>query len=251
MYDYTPGGQFTGAHKITPENGTAKDLAQGIATIIAAYFGANAAFGAGAAGMAGDATAVGYDPMFGAGAESGGALSKAALDGTTAFGANSVPGALDITDLVNAAPGIESQEALKDMVANLHAGDLNGMDLNSDIATETGTAPPGSINAGVNVGAGPFFNTSPLQLTTPGTTSLPFGIKPMDVVKAITAVTGSGGGSGGSGGSGGNGAGGTTQPFDYGPAQWMPPGWRTDRPMYVPGREAIPDGWYGAGYTQG
>lgn len=60
----------------------------------------SAAWSNGAAGLGGDTLgAIGMTPEWaaaGAGAEGSGLLSKAALDGTTAFGANSVPGALEV-----------------------------------------------------------------------------------------------------------------------------------------------------------
>jgi hypothetical protein len=46
-------------------------------------------------------------------------LSKAALDGTNIFGANSIPGALDISSLVSAAPGAASAAALSGIANGL------------------------------------------------------------------------------------------------------------------------------------
>jgi hypothetical protein len=43
-------------------------------------------------------------------------------------------------------------------------GDVNGMDFNSDLATRTGTAPAGSVNAGVNVTGAGGFSVSPQQV---------------------------------------------------------------------------------------
>jgi hypothetical protein len=78
-----------------------------------------------AAGVIGGTNPVLADAVTGAGvgggtvAAGGDILSKAALDGTNIFGANSVPGALDISALSGAAPGLESQVALDGIVQGL------------------------------------------------------------------------------------------------------------------------------------
>jgi hypothetical protein len=88
---------------------------------IAKIFAAAAAMGgAQAAGLVGGVNPVlAAEGMAGGEAVAGNVLSKATLDGTNIFGANSVPGALDISALSGAAPGLESQVALDGIVQGL------------------------------------------------------------------------------------------------------------------------------------
>jgi hypothetical protein len=77
MYDYDARGQFVGTHKITPENGTVKDLATGIALVGGAALGANALFGgfdAGAVGIDAGAADGGLEGAVDAGAATGGGV---------------------------------------------------------------------------------------------------------------------------------------------------------------------------------
>jgi hypothetical protein len=87
---------------------------------IAKIFAAAAATaGAQAAGLVGGANPVLAAEGMAGGEVAGNVLSKAALDGTNIFGANSVPGALDISALSSAAPGLESQVANAGIVQGL------------------------------------------------------------------------------------------------------------------------------------
>jgi hypothetical protein len=87
---------------------------------IAKIFAAAAAMGgAQAAGLVGGANPVLAAEGMAGGEVAGNVLSKAALDGTNIFGANSVPGALDISALSSAAPGLESQVANAGIVQGL------------------------------------------------------------------------------------------------------------------------------------
>lgn len=121
----------------------------------------------------------------------------------------------------------------------------NGSDIQSDVASNTGVAPPGAVNAGADTTI-----TPPSMTITPPSTGfgLPPGMSASSLVKLITAAIGAGG----SGGSGGASApqGYVSHEIDPG-YSLMPPGWRSDRPLYVPGQDAIPDGWFGAGHTGG
>jgi len=113
---YDSNGNYTTTKSISPDK-----LTQMMPYIVGAGLGGIALFG-GAAGAAGAAEGAGLTELgipgsavgsgevaatgllepgaavgaAGAGTEGGGLLSKAALDGTTAFGANSVPGALEV-----------------------------------------------------------------------------------------------------------------------------------------------------------
>lgn len=113
-----------------------------------------------------------------------------------------------------------------------------------------GDALSGYTSAGIpSVNIGGNVASDWLSSLTKGVSN----ISAADAVKLITAAVGATGGATG-GSNGGTNTGGETEdttPFDYGPARYLPPGWRSDRPMYVPGLEAVPDGWYGAGYSQG
>jgi hypothetical protein len=93
------------------------------------------------AGIIGGTNPVLADPVTGlsSGAVSNGpTLSKAVLDGTNYFGANSMPGALDITALNAAAPGLESQLTLDNMVSN-----LNNIPIDDTFDPNVRQGPPG------------------------------------------------------------------------------------------------------------
>jgi hypothetical protein len=79
------------------------------------------------------------------------------------------------------------------------------------------------------------------------------GMSASDIAKVVSAVTSAvGGGSGTGTGStpGGTTGGGGYQSHEIDPGYTLvTPGWRSGRPLYVPGKDAIPDGWFGAGYT--
>lgn len=127
---YGPDGTSLGQHYNQPQSKALSTFDTATEALLAYLVGGAAMGGAGmgsapgiggtSAGSLGDATAAGYDPAYGAmnapntaamgagaapntaamgasggGLGSGDVLSKAALDGTTSFGANSVPGALD------------------------------------------------------------------------------------------------------------------------------------------------------------
>lgn len=158
LYIYSPDGKFlqqqTGSKAMSP--------IQGVASVALAATGFNALAGAaglptvaspaGAGGLSGSA---GGDLLGGAaGDELGGeALSKAALDGTTSFGANSASGALDTGALSAAAPGAASQEAIAQILQNL------GVPGAATAAAGAAAAPSGG--PGVPPPANPFPNTIP------------------------------------------------------------------------------------------
>lgn len=100
----------------------------------------SAAWGGGA-GLGGDTlTAIGAGGVE-AGAAGGGALSKAVLDGTTAFGANSVPGAIDVGSYAGTAvPGAVDLGSAGGVVSTGATGGLLANPVATTAATGAGTA---------------------------------------------------------------------------------------------------------------
>lgn len=223
--------------------------------------GAGATDAGSAAGFAGDTTAWGY----GGAPDAFGASSATSLGGgaTVNGGAALSSGA----GFAGAIPGANINPAFDTL------GDITNANIvNSPFSPPTVQAPlpmDGSYfsSLGTTTGIGPvngFFPSSPFapDLTFPssgtgGTGGGGLGgLSPTTLANLIRtagtvagAVGGAGGGSGGGSGGGGSGGGGNTPqtPFDPGNPWYMPPGWRTDRPMYVPGQDEIPVGWLGAG----
>jgi hypothetical protein len=111
-YDYQP-GQDPYAHQVIDGGqfklSDYKDLGQAAALLGSMYLGGQglAALGAGSAGGIGGTgfAAGGAGTAGGTSALAGDVLSKAALDGTTAFGANSAPGAFDLASTAGAGGG--------------------------------------------------------------------------------------------------------------------------------------------------
>lgn len=84
----------------------------------------------------------------GGGGGSSGTPSKAALDGTNSFGANSAPNALDISALQNAAPGSPAANAVADLAKSLGYSDSASFltqlkSMGSDALSSIGSLIPG------------------------------------------------------------------------------------------------------------
>lgn len=141
---YDPTGKETGKYRTAPATDFDMEDLAGVATVLATVLGGDAllnGLGAGAVGeaaapellgeaggyAAGSTAASAAPELLGeaglAGEATGGAagevLSKAALDGTNIFGANSLPGALDISSLSNAAAGANAADALTSITKGL------------------------------------------------------------------------------------------------------------------------------------
>jgi hypothetical protein len=200
MYDTQ--GNYTGSGAVKADNWLDK-----LMPVLLGGFGAAAgagllasgagAAGAGSSGLAGDV------------------LSKAALDGTTAFGANSVPGAFDLASMGGAgaaASGVGGVNPAFDTLGNITSTGAapivgNGAPLPmeaggyaSAIAPAAGSivGPTASFVPGVSVGTGGASGAG-----ATGTTAAPGGVSPSTAVRAATAVAGAaGGGSSGGGGTG-------------------------------------------------
>lgn len=140
---------------------------------------------------------------------------------------------------------------------------VNGMDATSDLATSSGVAPDWAVNAGVSTPWYPNgFSTLPDAMSGSSGPSAPAGpslgssIPPLKTVvdtlgpaasaaATIAKLTGAGSGGSGSSSSGAS-TGNTSHIIDPG-YTYNVPGWRTGRPLYVPGVDQIPAGWLGAG----
>lgn len=229
----------------------------------------------------------------GAGAGSGGlagdVLSKAALDGTTAFGANSVPGAFDLATVGGGAGGAAFNPALDSQLANdwlvsqgvdplegYAAAGNGGVTVNpvtnsfaNTSTTFNGAKDSQLANEAIEAGAPGFEqfggnalegyltnpyglpNVNPVinQIVNPSVNAPKLPIERLDPTTVIKIVSAIAAGTPPPPPAPAPPPGGTTQPFDYGPARWGPTGWRDNRPLYVPGQDAIPEGWFGAGHT--
>jgi hypothetical protein len=91
-------------------------------------------------------------------------LSKAALDGTNYFGANSIPGALNIDALVAAAPGVDSAMALDNIVSN-----LNNIPIDDTFDPNVKQGPPGTppVDSPIDDTFDPNVKQGPIDPTTP------------------------------------------------------------------------------------
>jgi hypothetical protein len=201
MYDYDAQGQFTGTHTIAPENGTIKDLAQGLATVGAFYLGANALFsglgaGAGSAvegAVQGNsinaldaATGVDYGStaLTGGGAEAGG---TALTDASSAF--NAAQDSQLASDTLGLSPGDTST-----LLDPNSIGKINGVDYSVDPSQFTNTDPVFNAakdsqlaNDAIDAGAPGFEDAGPSALANyqtaidpslapfGGTTGTPYG----------------------------------------------------------------------------
>ncbi len=250
---YDPSGTFLGQHYNTPDNAMTKLGDTGIEAL-AAYLVGGAALGAvggpvlpGVAGAAPTGGTIGAEGLAGAG--SFGSVADPAL----AVQGNSI-NALD--SMTGVDYGSQVDPALTTQGDSINALDAHtGVDYGSQIDPSL-DVQGNSTNAldratGVDYGSpapmGGQSLTSGVNFTNPFTLN-----NAATAAKVIGALASAGGAAGGgSGGGGTTTTTGPTIPFDYGPARYLPQGWRTDRPMYVPGQDAIPVGWLGAGGVAG
>lgn len=129
-------GSFGALIPILMAGGAAAALGAGGGGGASAMAGMDAAYGGFTVPSLGGTMTVGGAAGTAAGSGlAGEVLSKAALDGTTSFGANSAAGALDTAALNAAAPGVASANAVTDIV-----NALNGV---TPPVTNTAGGPPG------------------------------------------------------------------------------------------------------------
>ncbi len=254
---YDPSGTFLGQHYNTPDSALTKLTDKGIEAALA-YAVGGVAMGAmggpvlpGVAGAAPTGGTIGAEGLTGASSFGG------AVDPALAVQGNSI-NALD--NMTGVDYGTQVDPALTTQGDSINALDAHtGVDYGSQFDPSL-DVQGNSTNVldhatGVDYGSpapmgGPSL-TNGVNFTNPFTLN-----NAATAVKVAGALASAGGAAGGgSGGGGGGGATttttGPTTPFDYGPARYLPQGWRTDRPMYVPGQDAIPVGWLGAGGVSG
>lgn len=115
-------------------------------------FSASGLGGIGAGGIAKAGGGLASAAGAGGGGGSDGTVSKAALDGTNVFGANSAPDALNIDSLVNAAPGSESANAVAQIAKTLGYSDTQSF-LNQLKSSTSGLLGPAASILGGAAGA--------------------------------------------------------------------------------------------------